>query len=345
MIPRQRGLWASIAAGWMLIAVSFTFNYYHYAHHYVEIFTTPPTFLQMLVWEIPYWILWAAMAPIVFRLAHRFPLRRESWKVNAFVHIGTCLLLTIGHRLIYLAICRLLYVDAYRNIPTLIDLYRSDLFFNLPTGFMSYATFLLVGNVMEFYSKSANAELQALKAQLQPHFLFNTLNSISALQLTDVEAANRMTARLGEFLRFTLESSGANEIPLRREVELLQSYLEIERIRFQDRLTVNMDIAPETLDLPVPSLILQPLVENAIRYGVASQTGPGQIQIEASRNNGTLCLRVRNEGVATLGKERIGIANTKARLIQLYGDRHRFDMMNAVEGGVLVSIEIPVYRS
>ena len=237
---RQRVLWASIAVGWMLIAVSFTFNYYYYSHHYVEIFSTPPTFLQMLVWEIPYWILWAALAPLVFAITRQFPLEREFWLRNGFIHLAACVSLTVGHRLVYLALCRLLYVDAYRNIPTLLDLYSSDLFFNLPTGFMSYATFLLVGNVIHFYSRSAQAELQALKAQLQPHFLFNTLNSIAALQMTDVDAANRMTARLGEFLRFTLETSGMNEIPLRREVEFLQSYLEIERIRFQDRLSVRL---------------------------------------------------------------------------------------------------------
>src|SRR5207244_50220 len=188
----------------------------------------------------------------------------------------------------------------------LLALYDSDLLFNLPVGFMCYGTFLLVSSVTDYYERYqagelrasqleaqlAQAQLQALKMQLQPHFLFNTLNSISALQMTDVEAANRMTARLGEFLRFTLDSSGANEIPLRTEVELLQSYLEIERIRFQDRLTVQMEIDPETLDLPVPSLILQPIVENAIRHGIAAQTGPGQIRIQSARNNGTLRLEV-----------------------------------------------------
>src|SRR5262249_34847121 len=214
-----------------------------------------------------------------------------------------------------------------------------------------YATFLLAGNVMEFYSKSAKAELQALKGQLQPHFLFNTLNSISALQMTDVEAATRMTARLGDFLRFTLESSGVNEVPLRREVEFLQSYLEIERVRFEDRLHVQFRIEPETMNLAVPSLILQPLVENAIRHGIASQSGGGNVEVEAVRNNGTLRLEVRNDGsrLTTVdglpAKERVGIANTKARLFQLYGDGHRFDMMNSPEGGVRVRIEIPAHTS
>src|SRR5215510_13688949 len=106
----QRTLWASIAAGWMLIAVSYTFNYFHYSHHYVEIFTTPPTFLQMLVWEIPYWILWAALAPVVFLITRRFPLERESWRRNAFIHVVAGIALAIAHRVIYLPICWVLYV-------------------------------------------------------------------------------------------------------------------------------------------------------------------------------------------------------------------------------------------
>src|SRR5215510_4230092 len=157
----QRTLWASIAAGWMLIAVSYTFNYFYYSNHYVQIFSTPPTFLQMLVWEIPYWILWAALAPLVFEITRRFPLEREAWQRNVLIHIAGCFILAIGHRVVYLALCRMLYVDAYRNIPTLIDLYRSDLLFNLPTGFMSYATFLLVGNVIEFYRRYQAGELKA----------------------------------------------------------------------------------------------------------------------------------------------------------------------------------------
>ncbi len=353
----HRTLWVSIVAGWMLIAVSFTFNYFYYSHHYVEIFTTPPTFVQMLVWEIPYWILWALMAPLVFAITRRFPLDRALWTRNAFVHIFACVVLTVAHRLVYLAICRMLYVDAYRNIPTLIDLYRSDLLFNLPTGFMSYGTFLLVGNVIEFYGRYqagalkasqletqlAKAELQTLKSQLQPHFLFNTLNSISALQLTNVDAANRMTARLGDFLRLTLEASGVNEVPLRREIEFLESYLEIERVRFQDRLSVRIDVPKEALDIPVPNLILQPIVENALRHGIGSRIGPGNISISATCSGNELRIEVRDDGqgLKTPGHERVGVANTRARLQQMYGDAQRFEMMNAPEGGVVVAIVTP----
>src|SRR5207244_9571379 len=139
-----------------------------------------------------------------FAITRQFPLEREFWLRNGFIHFAACVTLTVGHRLVYLALCRLLYVDAYRNIPTLLDLYSSDLFFNLPAGFMSYATFLLVGNVIHFYSRSAQPELQPLKAPLQPHFLFNTLNYIVALQLTPDDADNRVAALPEDFLPLTL---------------------------------------------------------------------------------------------------------------------------------------------
>lgn len=366
MWQRYRTLWISIAAGWMLIALSFTFNYYFYSRHYVEIFSTPPGFAQMLIWEIPYWVLWAAMAPVVFRLARRFPLEPGRWAKNALLHVPAGLGLAIAHRVVYLPICWLLYVDAYQKSPTLVDLYRSDLFFNLPTGLMSYGTFLLVGNVMDYFERYeagrlreslletqlAQAQLQALKMQLHPHFLFNTLNSISALQLTDTEAANRMTARLGDFLRMTLENAGAQEAPLRQEIEFLRCYLEIERIRFQDRLQVTMEIDPAAMDAPVPNLILQPIVENAIKYAVVLRSRAGHIQIRAQRAGERLRLQVEDDGVglqlpregnrATRGG--VGLTNTQARLGQLYGGAHRFEMANAPSGGLLVTLEIP-FRS
>src|SRR5262249_28489116 len=140
------------------------------------------------------------------------------------------------------------------------------------------------------------AQLQALKMQLHPHFLFNTLNSISALLDEDVDAADQMLARLGDFLRLTLENSGAQRVTLQEELEFLRCYLEIERVRFEDRLTINMHIDPEALDARVPNLILQPIVENAIRHGIVSRIAPGQIDISAKRLRDTLQLQVRDNG-------------------------------------------------
>ena len=364
MWQRHKILWLSIAAGWMLIALSFTLNYFFFAGHYVQIFSTPPTLLQMLVWEIPYWILWAAFAPVVFLLTRRFPLERDAWLRNASVHVAAGVALAVLHRVIYLPICWLLYVDAYRQIPTLTDLYASELFFNLPTGLMSYGTFLLVSNVIDYYeqyqvgklrasqleTQLAQAQLQALKMQLHPHFLFNTLHSISALQMTDVEAANRMTARLGDFLRMTLDNVGAQEVTLRQEMEFLRCYLEIERIRFQDRMKLTMEIEPDSLDARVPNLILQPLLENSIKYSVLLRTGEGHIQIRARRVNGFLRVQVEDDGIGLqlppngnqVTRGGVGLSNTKARLRQLYGDAHSFILDHSPSGGVLVTMEIPI---
>lgn len=363
MWQRHRILWTSIAAGWLLIALSFTFNYFLFSGHYVEIFSAPPTLMQMFVWEIPYWILWAALAPVIFQLTRRFPLERTTWRRNALIHVCAGFALAIGHRILYLPICWMLYVDAYRSKPTLMDLYAADLFFNLPTGLMSYGTILLVSNVIDYYERYqagelrtsqletqlAQAQLQALRMQLQPHFLFNTLNSISALQMTDVEAANKMTARLGDFLRLTLDNAGTQEVTLRQEMEFLRGYLEIERIRFQDRMQVTMEIDSESLDVRVPNLILQPIIENAIKFAVMLRTARGHIQISARRINGFLRVQVqddgpglhlpRNSNKATRGG--IGLTNTQARLQQLYGSRHRFELQDAPGGGLLVTLEIP----
>lgn len=363
MWQRHRILWTSIAIGWLLIAFSFTLNYFYFAPHYVEIFATPPTFRQMLVWEIPYWVLWAVLAPVIFTITRRFPLERQTWLPNALVHLSAAFLLAVAHRIVYLPLCWLLYVDAYRNKPTLLALYASDLFFNLQTGLMCYGTILLVSNVIDYYERYqagelrtsqlqtqlAQAELQALRMQLQPHFLFNTLNSISALQLTDVETANQMTARLGDFLRLTLDNVGTQVVTLRQEMEFLRSYLEIERIRFQDRLHVTIEIEPETLDLKVPNLILQPIIENAIKYAVVKRTGLGSILLRAQRENGSLRLEVRDNGIGLqlpmhsnrVTRGGVGLANTEARLQQLYGKAYRFELQNAKGGGVLVTIVIP----
>jgi LytS/YehU family sensor histidine kinase len=179
--------------------------------------------------------------------------------------------------------------------------------------------------------------------------LFNTLNSISALLDEDVDSADQMLARLGDLLRLTLENSGAQQVTLQEELEFLRCYLEIEHVRFHDRLTVNMHIEPETLEARVPNLILQPIVENAVRHGIVSRIAPGEIEIRASRTGDILQLQVKDNGPglhggeATSGriKEGLGLTNTRARLQQMYGTAHRFDMADVPEGGLQVTLEMP----
>jgi two-component system LytT family sensor kinase len=368
MLKRYSTLWILVLAVWMLIGLSFTLNYYFFAEHYVAIFRQPPTIGQMLVWELPYWLLWAGLAPVVFLFTRRFPIDRERWFRNSILHIAGCVVLSIGHRAIYLIIGWLLHVAAYQKLTSIPELYSSDILFNLPTGFMSYGTIFLISYVIDYYRRHqeeelkisrlkaelaqaqlqvTEAQLQALKMQLHPHFLFNTLNSISALLDEDPDAADQMLARLGDFLRLTLENSGAQEVTLQEELEFLRCYLEIERVRFHDRLTVNMQIEPETLDARVPNLILQPIVENAIRHGIVARIAPGEIAIRARRFGDQLELQVKDNGPG-LGradgvrlKEGLGLANTRARLEQLYRDAYRFDMSDAPEGGLQVTLEIP----
>jgi ligand-binding sensor domain-containing protein/two-component sensor histidine kinase len=205
----------------------------------------------------------------------------------------------------------------------------------------------LQGSQLE--SKLAQAQLQILEMQLQPHFLFNTLNGIMVLIKHDPEMASRMIARLSEFLRLTLESAGEQEVTLRRELEYLNRYIQIEQLRFGDRLTVEQAVHPSDLDAMVPNLILQPLVENAIRHGVSKRRGPAVIRVEAVRENGSLTIHVRDNGEglksSTAGgvKEGIGLTNTRARLQFLYGAAQRCDLTSPPEGGVDVALTIPYH--
>jgi LytS/YehU family sensor histidine kinase len=237
--------------------------------------------------------------------------------------------------------------------------------FNLPTGFMSYGTVLLIGYVIDYYRRHQDeelkisrlktelaqtqlqvtqAQLQSLKMQLQPHFLFNTLNSISTLLDEDVDAADEMIARLGDFLRLTLDNPGAQEVTLQEELEFLRCYLAIEQVRFRDRLTVEMKIDPETLEALVPNLILQPIVENAIRHGVIACVGKGRVEIQASKENGSLCLMVTDNGPGLQGnpgKRGLGFSLTKERLERLYDVKQQLELHDVPEGGLKVTLEIP----
>jgi len=192
------------------------------------------------------------------------------------------------------------------------------------------------------------ARLQALRMQINPHFLFNTLNTISALIHENPDAADRMIVRLSELLRRTLDRGDVQEVPLREEIEFLKSYLEIEQMRFPDRLTVTFDIEPKTHELLVPHLILQPLVENALRHGIMPREEAGRIEISARLIEGRhLELQVRDNGNGlspangTPGRAGIGLKNVRSRLAQLYGGAQEFTLDNASGGGVEARIRIP----
>ena len=238
-----------------------------------------------------------------------------------------------------------------------------NVFFNLDRQLAIYWLLLMMSHALNYYNsfregqlqssqlrtQLAQSQLEALKMQLHPHFLFNTLHSISALLNKDTDAARRMITRLGDFLRLTLENAGTQEVTLQEEMEFLHGYLEIERIRFRDRLTTSVEVDPAMLDVRVPNLILQPIVENAMRHAVATQAHAGRIEITAFARNGCLRIQVKDNGpglavdqilVNQIGKG-VGLSNTKARLERLYGTDHLLELANDPQGGLVVTLEIP----
>lgn len=207
----------------------------------------------------------------------------------------------------------------------------------------------------DLQARLSEAQLETLKLQLHPHFLFNTLNTITALISTAPRSAEVMVTRLSELLRATLRNTGygeqdgarnssrsGQEVPLSQELEILQHYIGIQQERFQDRLKVRMEISPDTHTALVPNLILQPLVENAIKHGISPRSAPGTVVVHAERDNGSLVLRVQDDGIGSDGdmQDGVGIGNARARLRHLYGNDHDFKIEN-LEKGFSVMLRIP----
>lgn len=306
------------------------------------------------------WYIWALITPIVLRLASQFPLQRKHFLKHMSIHFAGFVALWVSASLMMAFVhwaANLGDYDFFKTLPAFLG--RSPYSLDVVCYSTIYAVQRALTHQRNFEesrlyalrleSQLARASLHALRMQLHPHFLFNALNSLSELMQEDREAAEKMIVHLEKFLRLTLSSSQRQEIPLGEELEFLRSYLAIENIRFQDRLNVTMTIEPGTLRIPVPNLVLQPIVENAIKHGVAPRRSAGQIEIEAQQNNGILKVRVRDNGpgLSKSGKNTpprngVGLANTRERLHQLYGSAYRFEMINGPEGGLIVSFELPV---
>lgn len=198
-------------------------------------------------------------------------------------------------------------------------------------------------------AKLAHSQLEALRAQLQPHFLFNTLNAIAMMaRKGETDGAVRMLAGLSDLLRLALASVGKAEVPLRLELDFLERYLALQQIRFADRLQVKMHISPDVLDARVPSLVLQPLAENAVRHGLSPQNEGGLLEIGAERAGKDLVLTVRDTGVGLPPESErrggLGLQNIRARLAVLYPEAHRLTLEDHPQGGTLVVVSIPFHR-
>jgi two-component system LytT family sensor kinase len=341
--------WPLAFAFWTLIGLSFAFQFYiSSAKAGLEV-----TWKQAVSYALGDWYVFAILSVPVVRLARRFNFDPDNRARSVAVHVLASLLFSFA----YMVLRALL--GCWQSASSFTEAFQPLLVKTWHFNLLIYWVIVAVSFAFDYYGKFRErelraaeleknlmqAKLQALQMQLNPHFLFNSLHSISALMHQNVEAADRMIARLSDLLRAALENSDAQEVSLRDELKFLQCYLEIEQIRFGPRLTVTMEISPDTLNARVPNLILQPLFENAIRHGIEPHAKPGVIELRTQRDHGNLTLNVSDNGgglsIAGPLNEGVGLSNTRARLRTLYGGAHHFELSNRPEGGLRVQVTIP----
>ncbi|MBI2946511.1 MAG: histidine kinase [Verrucomicrobia bacterium] len=346
--------WLGLFGVWTLIGLSFAHQYYVSSAS----FGNPVPWRHAVGHSLADWYLFAALSIPVSWLARRFAIERANWARHAVIHLAAGAVFSLGWMALRAGV-GIWQGSATGETIAFAALFRSLLaktfYFNLFVYWVVVSVAHAFGYYRRFHEREiktlelekclTQAKLQALQMQLNPHFLFNTLHAISALVHKDAEAADRMISRLSLLLRYTLESTDAHEVSLKQELAFLDRYLEIEQTRFGHRLTVLRDIDPEAMDAQVPNLLLQPLVENAIRHGVEPQSKPGRIEVRAQRRNEQLQIEVCDNGTGfsqgQLTAEGVGLTNTRARLEQLYGSNQRIEFSNAKEGGLVVQVTIP----
>ncbi|MCG3118257.1 MAG: hypothetical protein ALAOOOJD_00420 [bacterium] len=348
--------WSLIAGFWVVVGVLSAAQFYYT----LRAENVPVAWAKIFAVQAGQWFSWIPLSLLILQLGSSFPFERRRWPLRLFIHFLASAVLACLHIALHALVIVLTKPFPWRQTYEFPDVFAGQFRSLVNLDFLIYWGVLGVGLAFSYYQKYragelqaaelqtqlAQAQLQTLKMQLHPHFLFNTLNAIAALvRKNENKAATDMLAGLSDLLRLALENVGTQEVSLKQEIEFLERYLEIERIRFADRLHLNMRIAPETLAARVPNLILQPLVENAIRHGVAVRATSGVIEIGAERCNGRLRLQVKDDGPGLLPDKAlnngVGLSNTMARLQRLYGASQSLEFNNAPEGGAVVTIEIP----
>jgi two-component system, LytTR family, sensor kinase len=313
---------------------------------------------------------WALVTPLVFWLSSRFSIEKSNWFWRIPLLLVSGLLIAIGVDLLLEMIRLELFPSPRRRFGTL-TLFRGIGRYRFLNQFVIFIAVLTAGFARVYFLRAqwrqqeaafhqaeaaqlqaqlAQARLDALRMQINPHFLFNTLHAISALVEKNPGGVRRMIARLSELLRHSIDRRGSDEVPLREELDLLRRYIEIMEIRFQGSLRVEMAIEPETLDAAVPNLILQPLIENALEHGVSRVSGEGVVVIAAGIEEGDLLVSISDNGPGVTSFEPdgrsggLGLQNTRARLDQMYGDRAELSLRARPDGGAVAEIRIPFRR-
>ncbi len=318
------------------------------------------SFRDKLIRTFSNYSLFAVLTPFVIVVARRFRFTRERWLVPLVAHIAGFFIFSTAWAVLRVTFFQIHEVATSRLMPPSLDVLKDFWVSNFEDALWMYFPIIFLSHAVLFYQESrdrllqeselqaqlARAQLSLLQAQLHPHFLFNTLHAISTLMGRDITAARAMIVRLSELLRQAIESVDVQEVTLKQELEFIDNYLEIEKIRFQDRLTVQLEIEPLTLDALVPNLLLQPLVENAVRYGVAMQPGRGWVRIASKRVDDKLMIEIEDSGPGLdpkpkLHREGIGHSNTRSRLSHMYNEAHKFDLISRPGKGLLISIAVP----
>lgn len=331
-------------------------------------------FLDTLGMECSQILPYAPLTPFIYALAIRYPIRRRNWFRTLVLYTAAGVLFSVAH-VAMRGVTHYAYWDSYSKTfrSALWDpkthkfaiqwVALKSIFFSVVVDDISGACLpiIMTAHMVSLYQRSrererraaqletqlAKANLQNLKAQLQPHFLFNTMHSISALMLTDVGAADKMMSRLSDLLRMSLESGGGQITTLSHELEFVTAYVDIEKIRLGDRLNVRLDFASDTLHAQVPHLLLQPLVENAIKHGVSKISSPGEVCVLTTREDGRLHLMITDNGPGLGVTPKagsgggLGLRATQERLRTLYGSNQRLEIRSKPGDGVEVSVEIP----
>lgn len=314
------------------------------------------SFAQSLTWGLADWYLWGLLSPAVFAVTRHTVFGAGRWPRDLATHLLAAPAFAAVQLFLYSLVYRPLGTFFWHEVglsqdwtawSLYVDLVHGKLHAGVITYFLLailYFTFLYHARLRRaeehralLSAQLATAQMNALKMQLHPHFLFNTLNAITSLIHTDPEAADRMTTRLGDMLRTTLDLEGVQEVTLRRELDMLSDYLEIQAMRFSDRLTVEIEVDDQTRSGLVPALLLQPLVENAVEHGVAPRSEQSRVSIRARREGDWLKLTVTNDVPATPDATRsdrkggLGLANTRARLLERYGNRQSLEIAQGRE--------------
>jgi two-component system, LytTR family, sensor kinase len=351
-------IWLASYAAWIFIAFVTGFSMYRFN----VLFWKPSGFWQELRLPLINDLIFATLTPILLQLSLRYPIESSNWRWRSPLYVGGAVIFTVTHVAARMLVYPVIDQMTKQAFPIGWSLFTRLFLYNLLDDCIAvYLPVVAIAHVLWYYhefrdrdlrtsqleTRLAQAQLRALKSQLQPHFLFNTLHSISTLMLTNVAAADTMLVRLSDLLRMSLENNTVQETTLNREMQFVMGYLEIEQMRFGDRLRVRCDVHPDTLDARVPHLLLQPLVENAIRHGASRRAEGGEVWITADRQFDDLRIQVGDNGPGFSpnpewnSKHGLGLNATRERLQVFYRDRQRLDINSAPGRGTTVCVLLP----